>query len=643
MLAITVNELSMAFGAKEIFNKISFALEENDKLGIIGTNGCGKSTLFKIILGEYAATEGNVFIAKNKSIGILTQDSAFEVSELCGESAVEQMYTAFPELISMEQKLASLERKMETETDPDEHIRISGEYSDLYSKYTELGGLDFRSRCASTLVKMGFEEASLSLPVKLLSGGQRTRLALAKQLCREPDLLLLDEPTNHLDAETVSVLENYLKGYKKCVMIISHDRYFLDRVTNKTLAIEHKCAKLYNGNYTASIKQREIDREIAERHYVNQQREIARQEAYIAQQRAWNRERNIIAAESRQKLLDKMEKLERPKEAPKPVVMKFKQAIPSGNEVLRAVELSKSFGEKKLFENVNFLVRKGERVFLVGKNGCGKSTLLKILVGELEATKGYIEAGYNVEIGYYDQENHNLTEQNTVLDELWNAYPDKKEFEIRSALALFRFYAEDCEKTVSMLSGGERARLTLAKLIMSPMNLLVLDEPTNHLDIMSREALERALEEFSGTVFIVSHDRYLVNKLATRIFEIDPERSLGSCFVDYAVSNLSNAYGEYTEFKQKRAIAAETSKEEKTVGAGKEEYLQRKREASDVKREQKRIEKLKAEAAKLEALLEEIEEELYGDAATDYKKAAELDAKKEEAETRLLEIYGELE
>ena len=643
MLAITVNELSMAFGAKEIFNKISFALEENDKLGIIGTNGCGKSTLFKIILGEYTANEGNVFIAKNKSIGILTQDCAFEVSDLCGESALEQMYTAFPELLSMEHRLASLEGKMQSDTDSDEHIRISAEYSDLYSKYTEMGGLDFRSRCASTLVKMGFEEASLSLPVHLLSGGQRTRLALAKQLCREPDLLLLDEPTNHLDAETVSVLENYLKSYKKCVMIISHDRYFLDRVTNKTLAIEHKSAKLYNGNYTASIKQREIDREIAERHYINQQREIARQEAYIAQQRAWNRERNIIAAESRQKLLDKMEKLERPKEAPKPVVMKFKQAIPSGNEVLRAVELSKSFGEKKLFEDVNFLVRKGERVFLVGKNGCGKSTLLKILVGELEATKGYIEAGYNVEIGYYDQENHNLTEQNTVLDELWNAYPDKKEFEIRSALALFRFYAEDCEKTVSMLSGGERARLTLAKLIMSPMNLLVLDEPTNHLDIMSREALERALEEFSGTVFIVSHDRYLVNKLATRIFEIDPERSLGSCFVDYAVSNLSNAYGEYTEFKQKRAIAAEPSKEEKTVGAGKEEYLQRKREASDVKREQKRIEKLKAEAAKLEALLEEIEEELYGDAATDYKKAAELDAKKEEAETRLLEIYGELE
>ena len=643
MLALTVNELSMAFGAKEIFNKISFALQENDKLGIIGTNGCGKSTLFKIILGEHRATEGNVFIAKNKSIGILTQDCAFEVSELCGKSALEQMYSAYPELLSMEKKLALLEEKMTGAQDTDEHLKLSGEYSDLYTKYAESGGLDYRSRCASTLISLGFDEGALSLPIDKLSGGQRTRLALARQLCREPDILLLDEPTNHLDASTVSVLEDYLKGYKKCVMIISHDRYFLDKVTNKTLAIEHKSAKMYNGNYTASIKQREVDREIAERHYINQQREIARQEAYIAQQRAWNRERNIIAAESRQKLLDKMERVERPKEAPRPVVMKFKQALPSGNEVLRAVGLSKSYGEKKLFSDVDFLVRRGERVFLIGKNGCGKSTLLKILVGELEASAGYIEAGYNVEIGYYDQENHNLTEENTVLDELWNAYPDKKEFEIRSALALFRFYAEDCEKRVSMLSGGERARLTLAKLIMSPMNLLVLDEPTNHLDIPSREALESALDEFSGTVLVVSHDRYLVNKLATRIFEIDGDSSFEGGFIDYPVSRTGDGYSEYTEFKRRRAPVTEQVKEVKATSTQKEEYLLRKKENADARREQKRLERLRAEAEKLEALLEELEAELYGEAATDYKKAAELDAKKQEAETRLLEIYGELE
>lgn len=643
MLAITVNELGMSFGARELFSKVSFALEENDRLGIIGTNGCGKSTLFKIILGELEATEGNVYIAKNKSVGILTQDSAFEISDETGESALCQMYLAFPEHLRAEARLAEIEQKMSAEKDADELSRLSAEYSELYARYSREGGLDYRSRCASILIKMGFDERALDLPINLLSGGQRTRLALARQLCREPDLLLLDEPTNHLDAETVSVLENYLIGYKKCVMIISHDRYFLDRVTNKTLAMENGGAKLYAGNYSASVKQREIDREIAERHYINQQREIARQEAYIAQQRAWNRERNIIAAESRQKMLDKMERLERPASVPRPVSIKFRQAIPSGNEVLRASELSKSFGEKRIFGDVDFLIRRGERVFVVGKNGCGKSTLLKIIVGEQEATRGYVEAGYNVEIGYYDQENHGLNESNTVLEELWGAYPDRKEVEIRGTLARFRFFAEDCEKRVSMLSGGERARLTLAKLIMSPMNLLILDEPTNHLDIMSREALEGALGEFSGTLLVVSHDRYLVNKLATRIFEIDADGAGG--FADFTVSREACGYDEYIEDKGSRtaSFGAQPTKSKETVSASKEDYLQRKREAADAKREQKRLERLRAEADSLERELEEIEKALYGEAATDYKRAAELDARRAEAEERLLEIYEELE
>ena len=643
MLAITVNELSMSFGARDLFKKVSFALEENDKLGIIGTNGCGKSTLFKIILGEADATSGNVYIAKNKTIGILTQDCAFEVSNLTGRTALEQMYAAFPELIQMEEKLAKLEEKMANEHNSDEHIRLSEEYHDLYTKFSNLGGLDYKSRCASILLKMGFEERALSLDVDLLSGGQRTRLALSKQLCREPDLLLLDEPTNHLDIETVQVLENYIKNYKKCVLIISHDRYFLDQVTNKTLAMEFGEAKLYNGNYTQSMKQREIDREIAEKHYINQQREIARQEAYIAQQRAWNRERNIVAAESRQKMLDKMVKLERPKEAPKPVKIKFTQSLQSGNEVLRVAGLSKFFGTKKLFENMDFLIRRGERVFIIGKNGCGKSTLLKMLVGESELTSGIIEAGYNVEIAYFDQQNQNLTESNTVLDELWNAYPDKREFEIRSALARFRFSAEDCEKTVSVLSGGERARLTLAKLILSPMNLLILDEPTNHLDIMSREALESALDEFGGTILIVSHDRYLVNKLATRVIEIDNERTTGADFIDYPVFNVGNAFAEFMHHKETHLVSSLSIETEKAPTAQKEDFMARKKQAADARKEQKRIENLKKEQEKIEAELEQIEADLYGEAATDYKKAAELTAKKEALEERLMEIYEELE
>lgn len=638
MLAITVNGLSMSFGARTLFKNVSFALEENDRLGIIGSNGCGKSTLFKIILDQQEASEGKVFISKGKSIGILTQDCAFEVSETSGESALEQMYLAFPEHLATEKRLLELEKSMELEADPEKASSLSAEYSELYAKYSSDGGLDYKSRCASILLKLGFEESALEMSIRLLSGGQRTRLALARQLCREPDILLLDEPTNHLDAETVEALEGYLRSYKKCVMIISHDRYFLDRVTNKTLNFENGGAKLYSGNYTASMKQREIDREIAERHYINQQREIARQEAYIAQQRAWNRERNIIAAESRQKLLDKMERVERPASAPRPVRMKFKQAMPSGNEVLRAKELSKAFGEKRLFSSVDFLVKKGERVFLVGKNGCGKSTLLKILVGELEADSGYVEAGYNVEVGYYDQENHRLNEENTVLEELWGAYPEKKEVEIRGALALFRFFADDCEKRVAVLSGGERARLTLAKLIMSPMNLLILDEPTNHLDIPSREALESALGEFGGTVFIVSHDRYLVNKLSTRIFEIDENG-----FIDHPVSRAGEGYAEFSEYKSRHVSVDERAREEKPASVSKEDYLQRKRSASDVKKEQKRLERLQKEAKELEELLEKIDEELYGEASTDYIRASELEAKKEEAESRLLEIYEELE
>ncbi len=643
MLAITVNDLCVSFGARDIFKKISFALEENDKLGIIGTNGCGKSTLFKVILGELEPTAGNVFIAKNKTVGILTQDCAFEISDLVGRSALEQMYAAFPELIKMEEQLASLEEKMALCTDNGEHIRLSEEYHSLYTRFSEGGGLDYKSRCAGILLKMGFEERALSLDVDKLSGGQRTRLALSKQLCREPDLLLLDEPTNHLDIETVQVLENYIKSYKKCVLIISHDRYFLDQVTNKTLAMEFGEAKLYSGNYTQSMKQRDIDREIAEKHYINQQREIARQEAYIAQQRAWNRERNIIAAESRQKMLDKMVKLERPKEAPKPVKIQFRQSIQSGNEVLRVAGLSKFFGEKKLFENMDFLIRRGERVFIIGKNGSGKSTLLKILVGDIEATRGVIEAGYNVEIGYFDQQNQNLTESNTVLDELWNAYPEKREFEIRSALARFRFSAEDCEKNVSMLSGGERARLTLAKLILSPMNLLILDEPTNHLDIMSREALECALDEFGGTILIVSHDRYLVNKLATRVIEIDNDRTTGADFIDYPVFNVGNAFAEFMHHKETHTVSSLSNETSKAPTAQKEDFMARKKQASDARREQRRIENLKREQEKIEAELEQIEIDLFGEAATDYKKAAELTSKKDALEERLMEIYEELE
>ena len=641
MIAISVNELSLSFGTVPILEKVSFSLEENDKLGIIGVNGCGKSTLFRLLLGELEPNEGSVFLSKGKSIGILTQDGAFACRE--NQTALERMYEAFPHLLAAEERLALLEKELAT--GKEDVIRA---YTELQDKYVREGGLEFRGRCASILQKLGFDPLAASQPVSTLSGGQRTRLALAVQLSREPDVLLLDEPTNHLDIETLAWLESFLVAYPKCVMVISHDRYFLDRVTNKTLQIEHHRAKLYSGGYTKSMEQRRIDREIAEKHWRNQQKEIARQEAYIAQQRAWNRERNIVAAESRQKLLDKMERVERPKNDPRGIRMQFSEASASGNDVLEVRGLSMRFGERKLFEELSFLVKRQERVLIVGPNGCGKSTLIKLLLGRLAPTSGVIETGYHVEIGYYDQENQNLTPENTVLDELWNAYPQKTETEIRNTLGLFRFTGEDVFKTVSVLSGGERARLTLAKLILSRMNLLILDEPTNHLDIDSREALEQALEKFDGTVIAVSHDRYLIERLATRILEIKPGHPFRGDLLDYRVDREGNAYTEFKTYKNARlaeASPAEGEAEEKTapVSSAKEEYLRKKQAASDERKKQTLLTKLRREAETLEGELEQIEEELFGSAAADYVRAAELDARKTAVEERLLEIYELLE
>lgn len=649
MTAIGISDITLSFGVRKILDRVSFSLAENDKLGIIGVNGCGKSTLFKVITGELTPDEGDVFIGNGKTVGILKQDDAFEVDSAAGDTALDQMIAAFPELLAAEAKLAELERALherEGEANTAAYAALTAAYTEKNAKFIADGGLEFRGRAASVLLKMGFDEAAMRQPLSTLSGGQRTRLALARQLAREPDILLLDEPTNHLDIETLYWLEGFLSQYKKCILVISHDRYFLDRVTNKTLVLEYARATLYRGGYTASAEQRRIDREIAERHYKNQQKEIARQEAYIAQQRAWNRERNIVAAESRLKMLAKMDRLEKPKEAPRAIRMTFREARESGNEVLHVRGLSMAFGSKKLFEDISFLLLKNDRMFITGPNGCGKSTLLKIILGRLQPSAGRVEAGYNVEVGYYDQENQNLTPENTVLDELWNAYPNLTETEIRNTLALFRFVGEDVFRTVAVLSGGERARLTLAKLILSHMNLLVLDEPTNHLDIDSREALETALEAFDGTVLAVSHDRYFMDKLATRVVALKPGTGDGD-LLDYKITQKGRGYSEFLVFKEARlARAAEAGTAAGVpcapISAGKADYLARKQSAAEERRERARRERLKKEAEALETELAAIDEELFGSAASDYTRAAALDARKTEAEERLLEIYEEI-
>ena len=647
MIAISVNNLTLRFGTTSILERVAFSLEENDKLGIIGANGSGKTSLFKLITGEYEAEEGEIYISKGKTVGILSQYGAFsETDKSEGSTALEHMYAAFPTLLAAEKRLGELELLLADHND-DRHGAYTNEYMSLNEKFIRDGGLEFRGRCRSILQKLGFDDQQIDMNVSLLSGGQRTRLALAIELCREPDILLLDEPTNHLDIETLGWLENYLVQYKKCVMVISHDRYFLDRITNKTLAIEHHRAKLYNGNYTKSIEQRKIDREIYEKHYKNQQKEIARQEAYIAQQRQWNRERNIIAAESRQKLLDKMEKLEAPETDQRAIRMKFTSAIASGNDVLNVKSLAMSFGNKRLFSDLNFLVKRNDRLLIVGPNGCGKSTLIKLIMGKLSATAGKIEEGYNVEIGYYDQENQNLDFNKTVIDELWDCYPTLPEQKIRSTLAWFNFLGEDVFKTVKMLSGGERARLTLSKLILSKMNLLILDEPTNHLDIDSREALESALEDFDGTIVAVSHDRYFIEKLASRIIELKPDGYVEGDMFDYQITRSGEAYTEFREFtsaRKERMMLTDAPQVQKTATpSGKEQYLKAKQEASEARKKATKMARLISEMERIESEIDEISAQMSGEAATDYKKVAELDLRKNELEDRLLEIYEELE
>ena len=638
MTALSVSAVSFKVGVKDILENISFAVEDGDRVGIVGVNGSGKSTLLRIITGKLTPTDGKVYIAKDRTVGMMEQDDAFNVATFEGVdgTVLSQMYASRPDICRDEARLAELEELLK-HAGGDELHRLTAEFSEVNARFIDNGGLHYKSRCRSILQKLGFPEKAFDAEVSLLSGGERERLNIARLLFSEPDILILDEPTNHLDTDTMEWLEGVLSTYKKTLLVVSHDRYFLDRVTTKTLDVEHHAAKLYGAPYTGYLKLKEEYRKAEQKKYDLQQKEIARLEAYIEQQRRWNRERNIIAAESREKAIARMEKVEHPKDAPKSIRFGFTKSQESGNDVLSVRSLSMSYPSKVLFRDISFEVKKRERVFIAGANGTGKSTLLKILLEKISATSGVFEYGYNVTIGYYDQENQNLDPTKTVIDELWDAYPDRNQTELRNTLALFMFRGDDAFKSVSVLSGGERARLTLAKLILSKMNLLVLDEPTNHLDIGSREALESALESFDGTLIAVSHDRYFMRKLATRIIELkDGGIVLYPSYADYERAR---------ERAKEGNKAAEDAPDDANSGllTNKELYLLRKKEAAEARQYEKRRREVSEEIERLERELAEISDELYGDAATDYQRAAELDDRKTYVEDRLMSLYEEEE
>lgn len=630
MISLSVSGITYTIGLKEILRDVSFAIEEGDRLGIVGVNGSGKSTLLRIISGKLSPDSGEIHIAKDKTVGMMEQNDAFDDGDAENETVLSRMYGAYPNLCRDEARLSEIERILQTAVG-DEAVKLYSELERVNTRYIDGGGLHYKSRCKSILTRLGFSEDTHSLLISSLSGGQRTRLALARLLFAEPDILILDEPTNHLDTDTMVWLEEHLSQYKKTLLIVSHDRYFLDKVTNKTLDIENCEADLYKCPYTQYVQRKKEKRAAEEKKYELQQKEIARLEAYIEQQRRWNRERNIIAAESREKAIARMDKVEKPKDAPGAISFSFDESGESGNDVLTVKGLKMGFGSNILFDNLSFDVKKREKLFIAGPNGCGKSTLLKVLLGKLSPLSGKIDFGYNVEIAYYDQENQNLDDDKTVLDEIWDAYPTITQTQLRGVLASFMFRGDDIEKKVAVLSGGERARLTLAKLILSKTNLLILDEPTNHLDIPSREVLENAIAEFDGTVIAVSHDRYFMKRLATRVLELtDP------------VGDWRGGYAEYEEKRTAREIAAARLEAEKPSGA-KEEYLKRKQSAADKRKEAARQRKVLSEIERLEGELERVTEELFGPASSDYVRAAELDEQKTALEERLMELYEEQE
>ncbi len=617
----------MSFVERTLFSDVSFDIEKRDKMGFIGRNGTGKSTLFKIITGEIDRTGGDVFLSGGAKVGYMRQHACTDPER----SVFDELKTVFLPLMEMEEEIEHLTSLID---------KGAGDMDSLIAKQTALidkfnhdGGLTYLSRTRSALLGLGFLEEDFDRNVGSLSGGQASKLSLAKLLLSGADLLLLDEPTNHLDINAVRWLEGFIKDFSGAALIISHDRYFLDAVTNKTIELEHKKIQCYDGNYTLFMKKKAHELEAARRLYEKDSREIKRIEGIVEQQKRWGREHNFITAASKQKEADRIkERLQKPESEESAIKLRFVPKRETGNDVLICRNISKSFGDNKVLSNINMHIRKGEKVFIVGANGCGKTTLFKILCGEYDASFDELTFGARVDVGYFDQMQADLNPKNDPFSEISDAYPKMNNTEIRSSLGAFLIKGDDVFKPISTLSGGERARISLLKLVLSGANFFLLDEPTNHLDAPSREALEETLSEYEGTMLIISHDRYFINKLADRIIEILPD-------------GVREYLGNYDYYLEKTAsdtqVARLTVADKQEIAKPKvNDYKLRKEEQA---RERKRKNDLKKVEERIEALDEEIsalETELQSEEVTsDYEKLISLTSKLEELQKQQSELF----